>query len=198
MRKKLIWMKVHVPRTLSVAFLAAVAVEITLGALPANFPWELNIDARWGLLLPLVTASICAMMLYSGLGVLEISSRSRWKYIRIIWCLAIGVVFCIPVFWTNDGLYFSGSLRNRMIIYALTCLTTILIRSVLAVLTPTFVMFVSMLAAGTHDAPAQIGLLTQPASSSLQLLLSGVLLIFASFAYGFCYPPKWARARDFE
>lgn len=186
------WVGVHVPTPLLCLFACAVLVEMALGHLPAMLPWAPDADLRWGLMLPLVTIAALVTMLHSGLGMFERSERTGWRVARAAWCLFLAAVACAPAPFTVDGLETSGSLRNRIVMFSLAVLGSMVLPATLSVLAPAVLMMVSMLAAGASESPSVLGLLLLPDATAAPLTAALGLLVTAVAAYAMGYPPRWA------
>lgn len=199
-----LWIRVHAHFPLILIFLASSMVEIAFGTIPVVLPWSPDTDLQWGLLLPLITIASVVNMMHTGLGFFERSHRTGWRGVRAIWCLVLAAVASLPAPFTLDGLTVTGSIRNRVILLAITVIASLVVPATLAILVPTVVMFVAMLfagagaglVAGASPIGTVLGSLLQRDCTSSQAAVAGVLLLAAVIAYAFGYPPHWsAKAR---
>lgn len=190
-----LWIAVHVPRPLAILALAGMIAELTVGFLPVALPWVLNVDVKLGLLLPLATVSAAVSMLHSGLGAFESRVRHRWWKQRLIWCLAVGTVITIPAIGANDSLNIDGSLRNRLIIFAITVLSSLVLPPGIAILPAALLLLFALLAAGVIGPQLVPGGVLSATTSASQWAGTTLLVVAAALIYAFRYPGITSKNR---
>lgn len=186
------WCSVHAPAPLVAVMGAAIGAELAWAPLPLLLPWAPDTDLRWGLLLPLVTIACAVSMLHTGLGDLERGSRRQWRGARALWCAFLAVVSCLPAWVSFDGLEVNASIRNRLVLFAVTVGASMMLPSTLAILPASGLLMGSMLVAGTNPAGTTHVWLMQAAAPASHTALGSGLLLVATLSYAFGYPPRWS------